>query len=474
MSESFRQSFLAVTAAALLPLTLVPATATATATAPGYEAPVGVTFNTPHPWGGPAERARIVVTVENAIRHIWPKPRDPHPELIIAAYLFDRAESAEALIGACRRGVSVRVIIDRDVVSKPFRRIVTALNADNVRDANGDGIPDRRPRAGRCNRPLPAKSGDPRGGRVPLLNARETRASLREPTGNSVTWGKDRSYVLRCDGSCRGAPDANMHAKIYAFSSLGTADDVVMVASTNLNGGGVNTGWNDLIVMKDRPDTFDFVEHMHRLMTKQRHASRKLVELVDGPYTTRFFPMVGVGEPRDPLMTDLRKIRCSSGFGPTQVYIEQFWWNGPRGIYIWNKIRSLAIAGCKVHIIFGAVDRTLLGRMQDARRAGLIGLWDSRVDTDGDGYVNTRTHMKSVAVRGTYAGNRHYAGVWTGTANWSTGSLTRGDEIALNVRSASLYRRYVEHWHIVQRHSRLEWTPTHAEPRNAVDSGRRS
>src|SRR5688500_19372562 len=40
--------------------------------------------------------------------------------------------------------------------------------------------------------------------------------------------------------------------------------------------------------------------------------------------------------------------------------------------YIWDKIRRLAQNGCRVKIIFGAVDSGLLARMKDARRAGLI------------------------------------------------------------------------------------------------------
>ena len=453
--------------AVLLPLSLMPAVAS------GGEPTGGATFNTPVPWGSAPERSKIVRKVEAMIRQIRPTKADPHPQLIIAAYLFDRPSSADAIIGACKRGVSVRVIIDDEVASKPFRRIVTALNADNVRDRDHNGTADTDAKAGRCNRPLPADTGGLRtkaDGRVgiPLMTPKQVHQSLKEPSGANVTWGKDGSYVLKCSGACRGGPEANMHAKIYAFSHVGKANNVVMFASTNLNAGGVNSGWNDIITMKNRPKTFEFVEKMHKRMTAQQHAGRKLVELVDGPYTTRFFPMFGVGKQRDPLMIDLRKIKCSSDFGPTQLYIQQFWWNGHRGNYIWDKVRSLAQNGCKVHIIFGAVDSRLLSRMKAARASGLIELWDSRWDSsDIDGCVNTRTHMKNVAVRGTYGGNRKYAGVWTGTANWATGSLTKGDEVTLNVKSASLYKQYVARWKTVKAHSTLMWS--HDEPFPPID-----
>jgi len=446
--------------AVLLSVILMPLSAS------GYEPSGGASFNVPNPWGNEGENNRIVNKVEQAFRNVRPTGRDPHPIILVANYLFDRKKSADALIDACRRGVSVRVIIDQEVVSRPFRRLVTALNADNVRDRDRNGIADNDPRAGRCNRPLPADQGGLRTKTqgIPLMTSRQVSTSLREPTGRNVTWGKDGSYVLKCSGSCRGGAEANMHSKIYAMSHSGTANNVVMVSSSNLNSGGTNSGWNDLIVMKNRPKTFQFMVRIHKLMTAQKRAGRKLVELKDGPYTTRIFPMIGVGKDRDPLMVDLRKIKCSSAFGPTQLYIQQFWWNGHRGNYIWDKIHSMARNGCKVHVIFGAVDRDLLRRMK-AARSNNFEIWDSRWDSDDvDGCVNTRTHMKNVAVRGTYGKNRKYAGVWTGTANWATGSLTKGDENTLNVRSASLYRKYVDRWRVVKAHSSLTWTHDFPDP----------
>ncbi len=439
---------LAALLAILLPLTMMAPTAS------GYEPGGGATFNVPNPWGSTAENTRIVRTVEEAFRHVRRTPQDPHPIILVTGFLFDRQLSATTLINACRRGVSVRVIIDRAVVARPLRRLVTALNADNVRDRNRDGIADNDPRAGRCNRALPGDHGGlrQRDPGVPLMTPRETRQSLRQPTARQVTWGTDGSYVLRCSGSCRGAPDANMHSKIYAMSNSGTARNVVMVSSSNLNGGGAKLGWNDLVVMKNRPATFDFMVDIHRQMTAQRRAGRELLEIVDGPYTTRIFPIAGA-KANDPLLKDLRQIKCSSELGPTTLHIQQFWWNGHRGIYLWDKIRRLARDGCKVKIIIGAVDRRLGRKMRDARRAGLIEFWDSRIDTDDDGYVNTRTHMKSVAVRGTYGDNQRYRGVWTGTANWSNGSLTRGDENTVNIQSARLWRRYVQYWATVRNHS---------------------
>lgn len=435
----------------LLTLTMAPLM---TGSANGYEPGGAPTFNVPNPWGSVEANTRIVRKVEEAFRHVRRTPQDPDPVILVTGYLFDRMQSADALINACRRGVSVRVIIDRDVVARPLRRLVTMLNADNVRDRDRDGVRDNDPRAGRCNRPLPPVHEGLRRREegIPLMTARQTRQSLREPTGQEVTWGSDGSYVLRCSGSCRGVGKANVHSKFYAMSNSGTADDVVMVSSSNLNGGGAGRGWNDLVTMKNRPRTFDFLVDVHRLMTAQKRADSELLEITDGPYTTRIFPIAG-GMDSDPLLRDLRRIRCRSDLGRTSLHIQQFWWNGRRGNYLWDKIRRLARDGCQIKIIIGAIDRDLGRRMRAARASGLIEYWDSRIDTDDDGEVNTRTHMKSIAVRGTYGTNRRYHGVWTGTANWSDGSLNKGDENTLNIRSAQLWKKYVRYWAIVRNHS---------------------
>ena len=125
--------------AILLPLALIPVSANS------YEPRPGVTYNEPNPWGSGSDNTRIVRKVEEAFKNVRPTRKDPHPVILVTGYLFDRKNSADALIDACRRGVSVRVIIDRDVASSPSRKLITALNADNVRDRDRNGIADNDP-----------------------------------------------------------------------------------------------------------------------------------------------------------------------------------------------------------------------------------------------------------------------------------------------------------------------------------------
>src|SRR6476661_3407463 len=216
------------------------------------------TFNKPPPWGDPPERRTIVQKVQDAISHT---PRGE--EIIIASYLFDRRSIVDAMVGACKRGVSVRVVLDGHIDSGPSRHLVKALNSDNVQPDGHGGF--TAPRTGPCDQPLHAPARRP----TRHLSKAETLASVDDPA-TEATWGSDRSYVKQCDRSCRGN-GPSMHSKFYAFSKTGTANHVVMVSSSNLNTGGADKGWNDMYTMRGRPASFAMYDQMLRLMTLDKH-----------------------------------------------------------------------------------------------------------------------------------------------------------------------------------------------------------
>ncbi len=102
--------------------------------AAAWEPPGGAVFNTPPPWGDTQEAYKIIRHVEAAIRAV---PADPdrgldQPEILVTTYLLDRKPSIDALIDACKRGVSVRVIIDKGIETSGSVRLARALNGDNV------------------------------------------------------------------------------------------------------------------------------------------------------------------------------------------------------------------------------------------------------------------------------------------------------------------------------------------------------
>lgn len=376
--------------------------------ASAYEPPHGAVFNVPRPWGGTAAKYRIVRTVERAINKTRPVATDRHPVILISSFLFDRKQSADALINARNRHVSVRVILDGDVDNRQERRLARVLNRDNV-------------------------------GRL---------------SSNPASWGRDGSYVKKCRGSCRGG-GGNMHSKFYAFSHTGTTRNVVMVSSSNLNKGGAVAGWNDLYIIKRRPRTFAEFTKIHQEMVDDVRAGADKVEFVDGPFTSRFFPMDNASKANDPTLDDLDHIRCKGGdWGRTQINISMFYWAGKRGTYLAQKLLGLARAGCRVSIIYGAPSKDIRLLLSKYARRHLINLYDSRKDLNGNGTYDVRTHGKYVLIKGRYRGDRHARVVMTGSQNWVGGSLSKGDEVTLNVKLASAYHKYVVNWGVIRKHSR--------------------
>lgn len=414
----------------------------------------GAVFNVPEPYGDDVANFRIVKKVEHAIRNTVRTRRHRHPVIHISTYLLDRPTTVKTLIAACRRGVQVRVILDEDIESRPSRKLITALNADNVSGPRDD------PRAGKCNRPLAPTHGglrvEPRATedtQLEVFTPREAYRSVEAPKRDSVTWGRDGSYVKRCNGSCRGK-GGNMHSKFYLFSRTKSTHHMVMVSSSNLNRGGAELGWNDMYVVKGRRTLYRGFKAMHRLMTDDVRAGGDKVQVKSGPYIARFFPMRNASKATDPTLRDLKKIRCRSAFGRTRIHISMFYWKGKRGSYLLDKIADLARDGCQVRIVYGAPSRLLAERMRNLARRHVIDLWDSRWDYNDDGWSEVRTHAKYVLVKGTVGTDRRAYRVWTGSQNWVAGSLSRSDETTLNIGLRSAYRSYLNNWDAIRDHSR--------------------
>ncbi|QIK65455.1 hypothetical protein G7072_03060 [Nocardioides sp. HDW12B] len=435
----------------------------------------GGTFNVPPPWGDTEQTYRIIRHVEEAIRQVRPTADDPTPIILISAYLMDRKPSSDALIGACRRGVSVRVILDSGIGTKSAQNLIEVLNGDNPRDTDGDGVLEP-PRRGPCNTPLPPPVEEPPPASPRLMPDRvETDALGRElesstgdwsqkrivnslaiPTDSQATWGSDGSYVTQCVGSCRGNANGagNMHSKFYAMSNSGDARWVSMISSSNLNLGGGEYGWNDLYTTSNRQKTFEGYRQIHREMTEDKPGGGELREVVDGPFTTRFFPMAKATMANDPVLDDLNKIRCrGSSLGRTQVHVSMFGWRGTRGTYLADKVFSLKGQGCAVSVIFGAPSKQMAIYLRQKARATGVPLYNSRWDLTGDDRKELRAHTKYVLVKGAYGDNNTAYEVMTGSANWVDGGLDKGDENTLNISLRSAWTEYKRNWEQIRKHS---------------------
>ncbi len=390
--------FTAALASALTAVVLV--AAPAMAWAPGE----GPLFNNPK--GSLAAKYRLQLRIEKAIRNAVPGSK-----IRISTYLLDRRASTDALINASKRGVSVQVVMDGHIDTPPSRNLQRALNADNGR--------------------------------------------------GGLQWGPDRSFAVQCAGSCRGgAPNQAMHAKFFAFSRTGTARNVVMVSSANLNKGGALLGYNDLFTMVGVPSTFAVYERVHAEMARDRADGDPYVVHREGRFETQIFPKRGASKASDPTYQILNRVRCGGATGGagrnghTVIRVSMFHWSGERGVYLARKLLALDRAGCLVSVMYGAPSSEVSRILRDSAHRGGIALYDSRVDRNGDGHPDLRVHTKYMLITGSYGGDTSSWQVLTGSQNWVAQSLTGGDENTLQINSRGAHARYVNNFDFVSARAR--------------------
>jgi phosphatidylserine/phosphatidylglycerophosphate/cardiolipin synthase-like enzyme len=368
--------------------------------AAAWEPTGGPMFN--NPWGKLGARWKIVNHVTRAINGARPGSR-----VLVSTFLFDSKASADALIEARNRGVQVQVVFDGDDAdTHQARRVANRLNRDNVASA-----------------PAPAK------------------------------WGRDNSFAVFCKGSCR-AGQANNHTKFYVFTRTGTASDVVMVSSSNLNKGGAVKGWNDLYVAKSKPQMVKQYSGIHAEMAQDSPADGdRFRELVSGQFISRFYPKPRGG---DPVMQDLSKVSCTGADGGagrngrTAINVSMFAWNGTRGEAIAKRLVRLDKLGCDVSVIYGAPSKVVRNILRDSARRGQVKLWDSRYDRNGDGLFDVRVHHKYMLINGHYGTDRSAWRVHTGSQNWGRGTLRGGDENTLTIVNRGAYAKYMKNWSFVR------------------------
>lgn len=374
----------------------------------GYAPPSGAVFNNPR--GSRPEKFRIVNTVIQAIRHARPKSF-----IYITGFLFDSVSAADALIAARNRGVRVQIVFDGNVHNGPANRLGAALNKDNKKIGKGQ--------------------------------------KRRWPDGQLRKWGKDRSFVKWCVKSCRDGGDPN-HAKWYVFTQTGKAKNVVMVSGSNLNKGGAQKGFNDMIILKERPK---LVEKFGLVNDEFAEDSSKdgdgFLEFEEGNAVARFYPKKAAG---DPVMEDLKAVRCNKAEGGagrggrTAVNVAMFRWNNSRGFALARKLVSMDKAGCIVKIVYGAPGKRVVDILKSSARNGGVELYDSRHFTEptypGEPReVYLRTHSKYLLINGAVKGDFSSWSVQTGSANWGQ-SLHAGDENTLTVYDRKIYQKYLENW----------------------------
>ncbi len=302
----------------------------------------------------------------------------------VAAFSFAMRSTSRAMLRAHRRGVQVRMVVDRRSVRwGSVRRLRHALGTDT----------------------------------------------------------EHRSFVRVCRESCRG-DSGNQHAKFVTISGAGRAgraDGVVMVGSMNFTHNAAARQWQDLYTVTGDRSLFRQFARVFRLMARDRPQRRLELRPPGAGFRTEVSPLPGVARADDPVLRRLGRVHChgarrgtGTADGRTLLRVSMHAWNGRRGVALARRTSSLARQGCQVRVLAGV---GVGPRVVNVLRRGGVDVRDSA-------RRGRATHQKLMIVSGHF-GRRHDASfVWTGSHNWTDRSLVN-DEVTLRIagpRPVEAYR----------------------------------
>ena len=398
-----------------------------------YSPPAGPRFN--NPYGNQADRRRIlshvIKTIDSVPGYRLRKPSgariiDPttgkpvacpenqpslYPAQIkIALYSIADKSFTDAMIRAHRRCVSVKLLMNDhlDATTSPsWARLIKALG----------------------HRPGPAR------------------------------YATARSYAYRCTHGCLGT--AVLHTKMYLFSDVYGARNVVMTGSSNMTSNAVRVQWNDLYTIRNNPQVYgDYRSQFMRMVPDRSNGTPRVRH--EGTYTSTFYPYRAARASTDLTMQALRSIRCTGAAGGTGIgghtvlYIAMHSWHGTRGKYLAERVREMYNRGCYVRILYSFMGHGTYSLLTHGTGSRMVA---RRVLFPGpSGLVAAKySHMKMFAASGNVAGDPSASVVWTGSNNWADRSI-HCDEVTLRIASRSVYDAYVNHWNFMRaRRSSSTW-----------------
>lgn len=380
----------------------------------------GATSFTPRPgptWNNPrgdlAARNVNMNKVRNTIDSV------PRGGVIrIAVYSYNRRDIGDALMRACKRRVSVQLVLNDNSIGREAHRMMRFLGTDT------------KPRwKDRCH---PRKFG-PKRDPYPVP-----------------------SFFKVCEGACRlGSPRSNQHSKFYLFSETGNGKPAVMFGSNNLMTYAAHVHWNDLYTVTGNQRMFDEFSTIFAQMAQDRWRKRPYVAVEAGRYAIEFGAAPRATGKKDPIFKRLNKVGCRApaGYGEagrTAVRIMMYGWVGQRGLMLANKVANLSRSGCRVRVLVSGAGRRVRAVLN---RSG-VAVRSSARDVDDDpltGFSETGwevfSHEKWMSLSGTWAG-RPFKGVWTGSENWSNVSRYN-DEVTVQIPFASALAAYNRHFDAV-------------------------
>lgn len=245
-------------------------------------------------------------------------------------------------------------------------------------------------------------------------------------------------------------PQSNNHNKFFLFSRTDGSKRVVVQSSANLNKTNSVSYWNNAVVLVNPGLYSDYVAYFNDLWAQQASSDYGRVA-ASGTAKAWHFPMAA----GDPVAQTLAQdVRCtgntsvgSKGRTIIRVAMKDFY-----RIEVAEALWSLADAGCLVDVAYDepatfqpylaqseAVVATLNRLLTSP--GGRIRLYLAGPSTK-DNSKRRLIHSKFMLIEGHFAGRSNSKVVFTGSHNFSYGSLRDNDETLLRVVSAKIHDQY--------------------------------
>ena len=368
-----------------------------------YTPGTGARFNNPY-----GDRAAVNTSMIHIRKSIQSAKKDSI--IRIATYSHSRADITDALINACKRGVTVQFVINDNFISKTTKRLQRYLGK-NIDPHFKDACHPRDKAKGEEKYPEP-------------------------------------SFLKVCFQSCRKGA-GNQHMKFYLFSETGEAKNVVMLGSTNISRYAARTHFNDLFTQTNRSGMFRDYSTIFREMADDKRVKRVYRKFTNGDIVTEFGAVVARGK-KDPVYRRLNKVSCAGG---TQIRITMYAWVGDRGKFLAKKVAQLSRKGCNIRAILSQPAKDVKKTLREAG-VGIRSADMNLDDNDETGFGETAwerfTHEKWMILNGTWNGKRQKI-VWTGSENWS-GLSFLNDELVVKIPRGDIWAQYNAHFDNVWSH----------------------
>jgi hypothetical protein len=269
--------------------------------------------------------------------------------------------------------------------------------------------------------------------------------------GNDGRRAERYSWARTCQGTCRGGRGP-AHSKFFLFSKAGRAHKVFMQGSANLTVASTTNQWNDLFTHVGNDAVWRWGLQMFNEAARDRRAPDVYATKSFGSFQLMMFPNTGTNAP-DPVMQMLNRVRChgatNTRHGRTVMRMAPDVLRNDRGMRIARKIRGLWRDGCDIHLGYTVVGVDI-GRYLRAKghRRGPVPMKHLVQDFDNDGDFDNYFHLKTMTIRGNYAGDRSGHVVLNGSSNWSRPGQIADENLGIYHAKGVVdrYQNHLDHW----------------------------